>query len=61
MISHLASLFNDGYVGIPEQSDKLIIALRSAVVSEYSLDKEQSAYNDLTYSLRLSLRSFKIE
>ena len=61
MISHLASLFNDGYVGIPEQSDKLIIALRSAVVSEYSLDKEQSTYNDLTDSLRLSLQSFKIE
>ena len=59
MISHLASLFNDGYVGIPEQSDKLIIALRSAVVSEYSLDKEQSTYNDLTDSLRLSLQSFK--
>jgi len=38
-----------------------IIALRSAVVSEYSLDKEKSAYNDLTDSLRLSLQSFKIE
>ena len=62
MISHLASLFNDGYVGVPEEFDKLVVALRSAVVNEYSLDrKKQSAYNDLTDSLRLSLRCYKIQ
>ena len=61
MISHLAQLFNDEYIAIPEEFDKLIIALKTAVVNEYSLDKEQSAYNDLTDSLRLSLRCYKIQ
>ena len=37
MLSHLASLFNDGYIGIPEEFDKLIIALKSAVINEYTL------------------------
>ena len=46
---------------IPKEFDKLIIALKSAVVNEYSLDKEQSVWNDLTDALRLSLRMYKIQ
>ena len=61
MISHLAQLFNDRHIAVPEQFDKLIISLKSAVVNEYSLDKEQSSYNDLFDALRLSLRCYKIE
>ena len=56
MISHLATLFNDHKVAVDPQFDKLIIALKTAVVNEYSLDKEQSSYNDLTDALRLSLK-----
>ena len=61
MISHLAQLFNEHHVAVPEQFDKLIISLKTAVVNEYSLDKEATSYNDIFDALRLSLRSFKIE
>ena len=47
-------------MAVPEKYDKLIIALRTAFVNEYSLDKEQSSYNDLLDALRLSLRGFRI-
>ena len=40
MISHLAQLFNDEYMAVPEAFDKLIVSLKTAVVNEYSLDKE---------------------
>ena len=61
MISHLAQLFNEKHVAVPQQFDKLIISLKTAVVNEYSLDKEQSSYNDLLYALRLSLKCYKVE
>jgi hypothetical protein len=61
MIAHLVALFEDHKVAVPEQFDKSAVALRSAIVNEYSLDKELSAYNDLTDAMRLSLRCFKIE
>jgi hypothetical protein len=61
MISHLAQLFNEHHVAVPEQFDKLIVALRTAQVNEYSLDKESSSYNDLTDAMRLSLRCYKIQ
>jgi hypothetical protein len=60
MISHLASLFNDEYVAVPEKFDKLLIALKTAVVNEYSLDKEASSYNDLLDGLRLSLKCYNV-
>jgi hypothetical protein len=60
MISHLVTLFEDHKVAVPEQHDKLIIALKTAIVNEYSLDKELSAYNDLLDSLRLSLKCYKV-
>ena len=60
MIAHLVALFEDDKVAVPEKFDKLIIALRSAQVNEFSLMKEESAYNDLTDAMRLSLRCYKI-
>lgn len=60
MISHLEALFNDGHIAIPQVFDKLIISLRSAIVNEYSLDKEQSSYTDLFDSLRLALKAYDI-
>ena len=47
MISHLAPLFNDEYIGVADKLDKLVVALKSAVVNGTALDKEQYAYNDL--------------
>ena len=60
MISHLAQLFNEHHVAVPEQFDKLIISLKTAVVNEYSLDKESTSYDDLFDALRLSLRGYKV-
>ena len=42
MISHLAQLFNDEYIGVADKLDKLIVSLKTAVVNEYSLDKESN-------------------
>ena len=61
MISHLAQLFENHHVAIPKEFDKLIISLNTAVVNEYSLDKESTSYDDLFDALRLSLRCYKIE
>ena len=60
MISHLAMLFNEEYIGIAEKYDKLIISLKTAVVNEYTLDKESTSYNDLFDGLRLSLKCYNI-
>jgi hypothetical protein len=38
---------------------KKITALRTAVASEYKLDKEQTSYNDLLDAFRLSLIFYK--
>ena len=56
MISHLAMLFNEEYMAIPEKYDKLIVSLKTAVVNEYTLDKETTSYNDLFDAMRLSLK-----
>jgi hypothetical protein len=60
LISHLASLFNDEYIAVPESMDKLIVSLKTAVVNEYSLDKETTSYDDLLDSLRLSLKCYNV-
>lgn len=38
---------------------KLVTALRTAVVNEYKLDKEQTSYNDIFDAFRLSLIFYK--
>jgi hypothetical protein len=47
-------------IAIREKFDKLIISLKTAVVNEYSLDKEATSYNDLLDGLRLSLKAYNI-
>jgi hypothetical protein len=61
MRSHLYLLINNGYLAIPEKYDKFIISLRTAQAKEYSLDKEQTSYDDLLDALRLSLKGYQIE
>jgi hypothetical protein len=48
-------------LAIPEKYEKLIISLRTAQANEYSLDKDQTSYNDLLDALRLSLKGYIIE
>ena len=47
MLSNLHTVVTKGYFAIPEKYDKLLISLRTAQVKEYSLDKEQTSYDDL--------------
>ena len=49
-------MINKEYLAIPEKYDKLIVSLRTAQAKEYSLDKEQTSYDDLLDGLRLSLK-----
>ncbi|TLX88711.1 MAG: hypothetical protein E6K94_11780 [Thaumarchaeota archaeon] len=60
MLSHLYMTINKEYLTIPEKYDKLIVAFRTAQAKEYSLDKEQTSYNDLLDGLRLSLKGYSL-
>ena len=61
MLSNLHMFFNKEYLAIPEKFDKLIVGLRTAYANEYSLDKEQTSYDDSIDALRLSLKGYKIK
>jgi len=61
MLSHLHVMITKYYLAIPKQYEKLITSLRTAWATEYSLDKEQTSYNDSLDALRLSLKAFQIE
>jgi len=63
MLSHLYLMINKEYLAIPneEKYDKLIVALRTAQAKEYSLDKEQTSYDDLLDALRVSLKGYNIK
>ena len=60
MLAHLHMLINKEYLAIPEQQDKLIISLRTAYANEYSLDKEQTSYNDSLDAIRLACKMYKM-
>jgi hypothetical protein len=60
MLSHLYLTLNEGYLAIPEKYEKLIISLRTAQANEYSLDKQNTSYDDLLDPLILSLKGYKI-
>jgi hypothetical protein len=47
-------------LGNSKQYDKLITSLRTAYAREYSLDKDQTSYNDSLDALRLSLKGYSI-
>ena len=60
MLSHLYLMVNNGHLTIPQKYEKLIISLRTAQANEYSLDKDQTSYDDLLDALRLSLKGYNI-
>jgi len=61
MLSHLHVMVNKNYLAIPSKYDKLITSLRTAHATEYSLNKDQTSYNDLLDALRVSLKGFQLE
>src|SRR4030095_14856 len=56
LLQNLYSLVSNEYLCIPREHEKVIISLKSAIAKEYSLNKEQSSYNDTLDGLRLSCR-----
>jgi hypothetical protein len=60
MLAHLHMLINKEYLAIPQEFDKLIISLSTAYAKEYSLDKEQTSYNDSLDVLRLACKMYKM-
>jgi hypothetical protein len=54
-------MVSKGYLAIPSKYDKLITSLRTAYATEYSLDKEQTSYDDWLDGLRLSLKGYYIK
>lgn len=54
-------MINKEYLAIPIECEHLIVSLTTAWTTEYSLDKDQSSYNDLLDALRLSLKAYNIE
>ena len=61
LFQHLYSLISSEYLCIPEEHEKVIISLKSAVANEYSLDKSQSSYNDTLDALRLAVKPFHFD
>lgn len=53
-------MVNKNYLAIPSKYDKLVTSLRTAWATEYSLDKDQTSYDDLLDALRLSLKGYQI-
>jgi hypothetical protein len=53
-------LVNKEYLCVPKQHDKLIVSPRTAYANEYSLDKEESSYNDWLDALRLACKMYKM-
>ena len=60
MLTHLHMLINKEILAIPKEYDKLIVSLRTAYGNEYSLDKEQTSYNDSLDALRLSCKMYRM-
>ena len=52
ILSHLYLMVNEGLLAIPDKYEKLIISLRTCQTKYYSLDKEQTSYDDLLDGLR---------
>ncbi|HEY9399366.1 MAG TPA: hypothetical protein VIP29_05680 [Nitrososphaeraceae archaeon] len=52
---------NNSDLAILEKYEKLIISLGTAQGKEYSLDNEQTSYDDLLDTLRLSLKGYQIK
>jgi hypothetical protein len=50
-----------GYLVIEEKYEKIIVSLTTAQANEYSLDKEQTSYDDLLDGLRVCLKGYGID
>lgn len=51
---------NKELLTIPSEHDRLLISLRITIANEYTLDKENTSYDDLLDAFHLSCRAYKI-
>jgi hypothetical protein len=64
MLGHCKMIFESegGRIAInPDRFDKLITALRTAVDSDGTLDKEATSYDDLFDAFRLALKFYAFQ
>jgi hypothetical protein len=61
MLQHISSLLDQVLLAIPPQFENLISSLRSAVATEWKLDKTVTAYDDLLDALRLNVSYYKFD
>ena len=54
-------LMESGMVAINPIFDKLVIALRTAVENEGSLDKESTSHNDILDAFRMCLKRYEFK
>jgi len=55
MLSHMKTMFDNGYVAVHPSFTDMLIALRSAYAEQDTLDKQRSSNNDLWDAAALSL------
>lgn len=60
MLGNMVILMEKGKLAIHPKFDKLIMALRTAVASDYSLDKEVTKHNDVLDGARLCLKPWSV-
>jgi hypothetical protein len=61
MLEHCKHLMDAGCIAIHPSLTKLITALRTATATEFALDKNMSAHNDIFDSFRMCCKYFNIE
>ena len=63
MLQHAKALLedDDNLLAIHKSFDKLLTGLRTAVATEYKLDKTETAYHDIVDAFRLALQFYKME
>ena len=62
MLQHAKVLLedDDNLIAIHKSFDKLLTGLRTAVATEYKLNKEETSYHDIVDAFRLSLQFYKM-
>ena len=61
MLSHLVMMINKEFLCIPQEYNKLAIALRIAYANELSLDTDKTSYSDSLVALRLACKMYKMK
>jgi hypothetical protein len=61
MLSHMKTMFDNGYIAAHPSFTDMIIALRSAYAEQDALDKQRSSNNDLWDAVALSLYWWRLQ